>query len=220
MRRAAVTTRRRPRQREQPVDSRHCGNLRRGARDRPPRLPRSRRPERGRDDARRGSAPVLRHRAEHGRPGRCRAIASVSSARWRSLATRLRITPASGTCGSCRAKPATRAATEAPCPRAVDDEHDRPAGQPASSAVEPASPSGPVPSKRPMTPSHTTMSARRSRSATRPSQRRRPHRPGVEIEAGAAARRGVKGRVDVVGAALRRRDARARVRADGAAAPP
>jgi len=38
----------------------------------------------------------------------------------------------------------------------------------ASSAVEPVSPSGPVPSKRPMTPSHTTISAALSSPPTSP----------------------------------------------------
>ena len=53
-------------------------------------------------------------------------------------------------------------------------------GQPvsrASSAVEPASPSGPVPSNRPITPSHTTMSAARSSLPTQRRQGRRAASP-------------------------------------------
>jgi len=67
--------------------------------------------------------------------------------------------PASGSAGSCRAKPAISAAAEAPCPRASTTSTTGQPVQCASAAVEPVSPSGPVPSNRPMTPSHSTRSA-------------------------------------------------------------
>ena len=68
------------------------------------------------------------------------------------------------------ANPRNKAATEAPCPRASTTSTT---GQPvtrASSAVEPASPSRPVPSNSPITPSQRTMSAPASRSATSPAR--------------------------------------------------
>ena len=99
--------------------------------------------------------------------GKCRVIAASSTVRWRSRDTRLKITPASGTRGSWRAKPLIRAAAEAAWWRASTT---RMTGHPvtvANSAVEPTSPSGPVPSNRPITPSHSTISASASSAATR-----------------------------------------------------
>ena len=57
---------------------------------------------------------VLHHGAEAGKIGQVARHRASSTARWRGPATRLKITPASGSAGSCRAKPATSAAAEAP----------------------------------------------------------------------------------------------------------
>ena len=104
------------------------------------------------------------------RPGRWRATALASNARCLPLPTRLKMTPVTGNSGRCSAKPRNRAAAEAPCPRASTMSTT---GQPviiARSAVEPASPPGPAPSKRPIAPSHKMKSAAAPSPATRPAR--------------------------------------------------
>ncbi len=89
----------------------------------------------------------------------------------------------------------------------VDDEHDRPPGElrerggRASLAVQP----GPV--EEAHHPLAQDEVGGRFERADEPGKRCRAHRPDVEVEADAAARRGMEGRVDIVGPGLRRGDA-------------
>ena len=95
--------------------------------------------------------------------GTVAAQAAPRMAAWRALPTRLKTAPATWTSVRWPAKPCSTAAAEAACPRTSTT---RTTGQPvaaARSAVEPLS--RVAPSKSPMTPSHTRISA--------PSPRRR-----------------------------------------------
>ena len=91
-------------------------------------------------------------------------------------------------------------------PARIDDEHDRPSGDPgelggrASLAVRP----GAV--EEPHHPFAQDDIGDGFERPNEPGQSCRAHRPGIEIEAGTAACRCVKGRVDIVGAGLRRGD--------------
>ena len=83
----------------------------------------------------------------------------------------------------------------------------------AISAVEPSSPVGDAPSKRPITPSMSAMSAPRDARCEGREHRVAPHHPAVEVVAGRPGGARVIGRIEIVGPALEERDAQARARA-------
>ena len=182
-----------------------------------------------------GSASVrfARHRAEDRNAESLRSR-PATSARCRSLATRLRITPAIRTAGSCAAKPRTTAAADCDCP---DTSSTSTTGKPKRAAISAVVPRCPVvpatPSNKPMTPSMTRISApsavcaasasssaaawpscRDSRSAGRSPPHGRPDRcnrvppwrPAPQCRAGVSAARMRERHRRLAGARTRRRD--------------
>ena len=132
-----------------------------------------------------------------GMPRRARARAE-SGASWLGPPIRLRITPA-----IVDVRPECGEALDQGCgrlglPLHVEHQHHRPARAGRLGRRSSRVPSA-APSNRPMTPSTT----RRSAAALRqPGQCFRPHRPGVEIEAGPPAGGGMEGGIDIIGADL------------------
>ena len=141
-------------------------------------------------------------RAPAGRSGRRRPAAAAAA--WRSLATRLKTTPATSTSSRWRVKPSTSAAAEAPMPRASTTRITGRSNRLARSAVEPW-PSA-APSNSPITPSPSTRSAPAHDRIAQAGQGLEAHRPAVQIEAGPAGGAGMEHRIEVVGADLERAD--------------
>ena len=157
----------------------------------------ARRPAPGRDGA--PAAPAPRRAAPRRAPASpSAAIASATTARCRSLPTRLRITPAMRTAGSCAAKPRTTAAADCDCP---DTSSTSSTGRPkcaARSAVAPRRPAAPGAVEQ----AHDAFDDENVRAGCglrgqRVEQRAR-HRPAVEIDARRAGRRGMERRIDIV----------------------
>ena len=143
------------------------------------------------------------------------AIASATSARCRSLATRLRITPAIRTEGSCVANPRDQSGGRLRLARDIEHEQNRQAElrREIGGGAAPAWRAGGV--GRAVEQTHDAFDdqdvrAIRLTHGERVEQVCR-HRPGIEIDARPAGDRGMKGRIDVVGSGFRRahRDAAA-----------
>ena len=135
------------------------------------------------------------------------AIASATNARCRSLPTRLRMTPAMRTAGSCVAKPRTTAAADCAC-RATSSTSTtgRPKCAARSAPSRRAARLAPAtPSNRPMTPSITNeIRAVGSPRAGERVEKSSRHRPAIEIDARRAGDRGMESRIDVIRPGFRR----------------
>ena len=199
-----------PSQSQQPIDVEGGADLFCGALDDRSRPRRFRRPGPGRDGATAAPAPGRRAAPRIWRDRADAALtAPVSSARWRSLATRLKITPASGTFGPVVSKAAQQSGDRSPLAARVDDQHDRPAGDQGefSGRARLAVGAGAVEQAHDPFAQHDL--GRGFQPGDEPGKGLRPHCPRIEIDARRAARERVKGRIDEIGPGLGRGDAHA-----------
>ena len=133
------------------------------------------------------------------------AMASATSARWRSLATRFRITPATCTAAIVRGKAAHDRRRRLRLPRHVEDQHDRQAEMRGEIGGR-AAPAAPARRRRRTGPSRLRSPRdRRSRAACAASASSRS--PGIAQESrltlAAPGDRGMEGRIDVVRSGFR-----------------
>ena len=166
---------------------------RRNARAAPPDR-HARSPERGRDGV--PAAPAFRRAGSRRAPAMpSGSSASAISVRCRSLPSLLSTTPPTRTAGLYEAKPAATAAADCDCP---DTSRMSSTGRPRRAARSEAAPERPgvpgTPSNSPIAPSITSTSALCVRVGDQRVDQRRRHRPGVEIDALGARRRGMERR--------------------------
>ncbi len=152
--------------------------------------------------------------ARHARRAReCRARRSRRRpcARCRSLATRLRMTPAMRTAGSCAAKPRTTAAADCAC---RDTSSTSTTGRwkcAARSAVAPRRPDAPACAVEQAHHAFDDENLGAVRGLRRQGiEQRARHRPAIEIDARRAGGGGMKRRVDVIRSGFRRAHLRCR----------